>query len=139
MNYWLFQGKPERYDVATKIIPDEEETWLVTRYREQMSVGDIVFFWRSGSREERGIYGWGTITGNPHFFENWGWGIKVKYKVRLTTPLKYTPLKEQSSFSNNLIFKMPIGTNFHISQEEFNEISDLISQTNGPDASPKNL
>jgi hypothetical protein len=65
MNYWIFQGNPTRFDVAdrSKVDDGKQETWLVSRYRELMHAGDVVFLWRSGETSRRGIYAWGIMQG----------------------------------------------------------------------------
>jgi predicted RNA-binding protein with PUA-like domain len=82
MRAWIFQAKPEQYEIKN-IRENEEEVWLVTRYRREMGRDDIVFFWRAGNRDERGIYGWGKIVDNkPREIDDWGYGVRVKYRHR---------------------------------------------------------
>jgi hypothetical protein len=139
MNYWIFQGKPERYDVAEKIKPGATETWVATRYRDEMKIDDIVLFWRSGEPFKRGLYGWGLVASEPKFIDKFGWGITVIYKKKFEHPLNFSEIGALPTFSSHVLFKMPIGTNFKLSEKEFKELNNLIVQLNGQESSPLNL
>ena len=126
MRAWIFQAKPEQYEIKN-IRENEKETWLVTRYRREMGQGDIVFFWRAGNREERGIYGWGNIVDNkPHEIEDWGYGVRVEYRHRFNRHLSVDDLEHEGVLTDNLILRMPIGTNFRVSRQELEELAELI-------------
>jgi predicted RNA-binding protein with PUA-like domain len=126
MRAWIFQAKPEQYEIKN-IRENEEETWLVTRYRREMGQGDIVFFWRAGNREERGIYGWGNIVDRePREIDDWGYGVRVEYRRRFGKFISVDDLENEGVLSDNLILRMPIGTNFRVSQEELEELARLI-------------
>ncbi|HXO30850.1 MAG TPA: EVE domain-containing protein [Candidatus Acidoferrales bacterium] len=58
MNYWIFQSVTERYDLRETLQEGKEETWVISRYWQQMLPGDLVFFWLGGPPAIRGIYGW---------------------------------------------------------------------------------
>lgn len=130
MKNWIFQGVPERYDVADPEIVNEgkEETWLVSRYREDMNPGDTVYLWRAGDRTKRGIYAVGRIEKKPEYYEGWGWGVKVEYKKRLSNYISAKELKCNPAMKDHLLFKMPIGTNFSLTDDQSEAIEDeLIS------------
>jgi hypothetical protein len=126
MRAWIFQAKPEQYEIKN-IRKDQEETWLVTRYRREMGKGDIVFFWRAGDRSERGIYGWGSIVETePREIEGWGYGIRVAYRQRFHDFVSVDDLEREGVLADNLILRMPVGTNFRVSEEELAELARLI-------------
>jgi hypothetical protein len=59
MRTWLFQGNPDNFDIdgylATRPV---ELPWLVTRYADQIAIGDRVYIWRaqgSGQRNNAGV------------------------------------------------------------------------------------
>ncbi len=135
MRRWIFQGVPERYDVADRRKVDEgkKETWLVTRYREQMHPGDVVYFWRAGQEEQKGLYAWGTIEGEPKYFQDWGWGVPIIYRKRFPHHLSATDLKQDPLLKQNLLFRMPIGTNFALTDEEASVIERTIVEKIGRD------
>src|SRR5579872_5243798 len=62
---WLFQANPGRFDIdrflATR---PATSTFLVTRYRQEIGVGDQVFIWRSiggGNQDAAGIVAEGEV------------------------------------------------------------------------------
>ena len=127
MKTWIFQGKPERYPLEKKLIQGNEETWLVTRFREKMSKDDIVLFWSSGDRKIRGLYGWGVILEDaPTYYEGWGYGITVIYKIRFKKHISVSTIEGKGVLNDNLILKMPIGTNFELTEKETKDVFDLI-------------
>jgi hypothetical protein len=128
MKAWIFQAKPERYEIKNLRV-DQQVTWLVTRYRNEMHKGDIVFLWRAGKRSERGIYGWGCITDDaPAEIKDWGYGIDLVYRVKFNKFLSTDDLELDGALSENQIMKMPIGTNFRLNQEEIDRLSRLIQK-----------
>lgn len=49
MNYWIFKGNPDRYNIDARLRnPEARTTWNVTRYKTQIEPGDIAFIWRTG-------------------------------------------------------------------------------------------
>lgn len=129
MKAWIFQGKPERYPLQKKLEEGYQEIWLVTRYRDKMSKDDIVFFWSSGDRNIRGIYGWGAISEDkPRHYVNFGYGIEVIYKVRFVNHIPISKIQETGILNKNLILKMPVGTNFELTEKETREVIALIKE-----------
>ena len=61
MSYWIFQSVIERQDLRVTLQEQKEDTRLASRYRQQMSPDDLVFFWLAGDEDIRGIYGWGIL------------------------------------------------------------------------------
>jgi hypothetical protein len=54
MAYWIFKCNPERYKLEERLADaNPTTTWLVTRYRNEIGPGDIVFLWQTGV--DRGI------------------------------------------------------------------------------------
>lgn len=134
---WIFQAIPKRYDLRKEMKEGHTETWLVTRYRDEMSRGDIVFFWLAGPSEIRGLYGWGQIIGKkPKYFENWGYGIEVKYKKVFPTHISSSKLQKLPNLSKHVIFKMAVGTNFNLTDRQADEIKNIIISTLGKEVSP---
>jgi len=138
MKYWIFQGNPTRFDVADRSRVDEgkRETWLVSRYRDLMHAGDIVYFWRSGETNRRGIYAWGTMQAEPEYHENWGSGVNILYKKRLPEHIPASTMQSNEVLRENLIFRMAIGTNFALSNSEAAAIEEIIRLRFGMDYTP---
>ena len=64
--YWIFQTKPENYDLPSALAHVESnvlDVWTVSeQYRHKVKQGDRVFFWKAGSKEGKaGIYAFGEV------------------------------------------------------------------------------
>jgi hypothetical protein len=54
MAYWIFKCNPEQYRLSARLAdPNPPTTWMVTRHRDEIGPGDIVFIWETGPN--RGI------------------------------------------------------------------------------------
>lgn len=60
---WLFQGRPDRYDLPGALAELNELTWDVNQYPKQIHLGDRVYLWETG--EEAGVLALGTIITDP--------------------------------------------------------------------------
>lgn len=138
MKAWVFQGKPERYPLKENLVENNRETWLVSRYKDEISKDDIVLFWSSGNENIRGLYGWGMITQNHvQYYDNWGYGIEVFYKVKFKKHIGIKQIRESGVLNNNVLLKMPIGTNFKISDNEYHKLCEFIKSVG--EIAPPNL
>jgi predicted RNA-binding protein with PUA-like domain len=131
MNYWIFQSKPERYDLREKLVPGKKESWIATRYRTRMNPEDIVFFWMAGDERIRGVYGWGRISSKPHRTDR-GFRVDVEYRRKLRDFLPATLLREKTALQNMMIFNLPLGTNFYINRDEGKAIVQLMPADERP-------
>jgi len=131
LNYWIFQSKPERYDLREEIVAEREESWVASRYRIKMRPGDIVFLWLSGLPQIRGIYGWGRLSSVP-FEAKAGFRVKVVYKKKLQKFIPFKSVKKNRALRNLMILKMAIGTNFLINEKEGDAISQLMRKDERP-------
>jgi EVE domain-containing protein len=132
-NYWIFQSRPDRFDLrnSDSIVPGNTELWDATRYRAYMQPGDIVFLWLSGEPEWRGIYGWGELASVPYAEGTADdFGVAVRYVCKLIRPLLANKLWDSSLLTNLQIKKIAVGTNFLINEVEARAIADLIRQQN---------
>lgn len=137
MNYWIFQSVPERYDLRTQFpkddAPKREATWYATRYRSQMQVGDLVFFWLGGDKEMGGIYGWGQLTSTPYIKKNWDtYGVDVRYDHRLREHLSINKIRQHDKLNDMMIVRFAQATNFLLSKEEFDAIVGLLPENDRP-------
>lgn len=131
MKVWIFQGKPERYSLREKLVPGEKETWLVSRYRNEMSMNDVVLFWSSGNEVIRGFYGWGQITQDKaQYFDEWGYGVEVLYQARFDPHISIDDVRKSGILNDNTLLKMPIGTNFKVSKNEYDSLLKFIGSLN---------
>jgi len=138
MNYWIFQGKPSRYDIEKELIEGKTEEWTAYQYSSSMRAGDIVFFWRAAEREraKRGIYGWGEITASPREEAEQGCWVPVKYKKKFPSFLPFDELRTSPTFSTHQIFNFAIGTNFKLTHEQYQGLKKIIEEKIGSDYLP---
>lgn len=133
MNYWIFQATPERYDLRSELKEEKTESWYATRYRSDMHVGDLVFFWLSGPPEIRGIYGWGTLTSEPYLIEERdSHFVDVEYETRLKEHIPVKQIKSTAALSDLLILRAPQATNFLLSETEAEAIIGLMKPGERP-------
>ncbi|MEX0956120.1 MAG: EVE domain-containing protein [Rhizobiaceae bacterium] len=126
MRAWIFQSKPDRYDLRTKLIPGKKATWYVTRYRNDINTQDDVYFWLAGDAGIRGIYGKGVIIGLPYLRPDWNdYGIDVEYTERYEPHISVNIIESNSILRNLLIVRAPFGTNFPLDHEQARAIASL--------------
>ena len=134
MNYWIFQAVVEQQDLRERLQEGKEDTRLASRYRQQMSVGDLVFFWLGGSDDIRGIYGWGELLSGPEFKDDrQEYRVRVRYKKRLRNHLSASQIRAVPELKNMLILRAPQATNFILSREEAQSIAGLIDPSERPE------
>ena len=141
---FIFQGIPDRYDLRQKLKIGRTVAWLASRYRSAMKKKDTVYFWRGGDREYRGIYGWGSIVDNSPSLDSTGiYRVRVKYQKNF---LDHDPpifissdeIANQPALQDLLILRMPIGTNFLLTETQEQAIQSLIVRKIGPAWAPPN-
>lgn len=133
MTYWIFQAVEERYPLREKLQEGRRETWYATRYRNDMKTGDIVFFWLGGSRDVRGIYGWGRLESEPYIKPAWdAHGVDVVYETRLSQYIPIEEIESTEELSELLVLRAPQATNFHLSNAEGKAIIDLMDPGERP-------
>jgi 5-methylcytosine-specific restriction endonuclease McrA len=66
---WIFQGNPDQFDIDAYLATSPTQLpWLVTRYADQIAVGDRVFIWRtqgSTKKNDAGIVAEATVVAPP--------------------------------------------------------------------------
>jgi predicted RNA-binding protein with PUA-like domain len=136
MKVFIFQSLVDRYDLRDKIEPSKKDIWYATRYRNELEVGDIVFFWMGGKKELTGIYGWGKIISEPYHKDNWeSYGIDVQYEYKFQSPIHISLLKKDKTLKELMVIRAPIGTNFLVTKEQANRLLQVIESMN--EKSPK--
>lgn len=128
MNTFIFQSMPDRYDLRTQLIENQEDTWYATRYRNEMKPGDIVYFWMGGDEKHRGLYGWGKIISEPYIKDSWeSFGIDVKYKKKFEHHIPKSEIEADSVLSNLLLLRAPMATNFLLDEKESKYLNNLVN------------
>jgi predicted RNA-binding protein with PUA-like domain len=158
-SYWIVQGNPKRWDINHYLKNNDLVYWGVQRenHREQMEIGDRVFFWRSKGNTDApyGIVGTGRIIEKPTPLD------KIKYPEHLIEAdrdindditmigiriedLRLTPeegmvqvekIKKCSNISNMQLLTARQGSSFNLSVEQFNIILDLWNKNQSNSAS----
>jgi len=133
MNYWIFQSVVEQYDLRRTLREGTTESWRASRYRQEMSPGDFVFFWLGGPDNFRGIYGWGTLLSTPYPDKNNGeFGVRVRYDRRLKKYVSIMRIRQLDELKDVLILRAPQATNFILSKDEARAIASLMDPGERP-------
>ena len=142
---WMFQANPERYDVLNALADETlvDDTWLVSRYQNEIRKGHIGLIWMS--TKEGGIFAVVDITSNPQMMVDSEQSTKywleesdqrqmklrvtMRYRLRLlNNPLLREELKNHPILAKMEIFRRPIGTNFKVSNSEWQAILGLLDK-----------
>ncbi|OHB98643.1 MAG: hypothetical protein A2W74_01220 [Planctomycetes bacterium RIFCSPLOWO2_12_38_17] len=143
-NIWIFQANPTRYDILNALADDKicsEIHWLVNQHKKDILKGHIGIIWLSG--RESGIYAVTEIMTDPQIMaepesEKKYWtdpsdkaDDKLRVKMRIVRNLIGNPIiKESIRHTNGLgnlsILRCSQGTNFSVTQDEWNVIKTMI-------------
>lgn len=124
---WIFQVVGEGY-LQERLPRLGEEAWTASQRRDQMRVGDRIYYWQAG--KDAGIYGIGTIVSSPQKGLDIGrgeWGVVTKIERFLGS--QYIPKQaflENPVLQESTIIKSPQGTNFLLFDDQPSEIEKLI-------------
>ena len=145
--FWLFQANVNRYRLDEELIQlgvGARESWMVTRHRQEMKVGDEVALWQSG--REAGIYGFAEIVGEPieGKIRDWshdptetkvGWEVPIRIVSVLEKPVSKVDLLRHPVLSSLAVIRAPQGTNYIVSPEEWAGLKQLL-EDRVPPANP---
>jgi hypothetical protein len=93
MNYWILQTTdPSDVD---DIREGEDDTWRASQNRQQMTEGDLAFFWLGGPPEIRGVYGWGTLLSGSQPGDD-QFEVRVRYGKVFASHLSALTIKERN-------------------------------------------
>lgn len=135
--YWIFQGNPDQFDVDGYIRGRQEILWSVRQHKDRILAGDRVLLWRSGAAG--GVIADCSVIDPPSTEiledapELW------KEKPDIQTGEMRCRLRVQDSFADTpiaraairtilpdlSIVKAPQGTNFEITQPDYEKITKL--------------
>ena len=141
---WIFQANPEKYKILEALKDPSVGSiihWNVKQYANEIHIGDIALMWLSG--KEAGVYFIAEIVTMPTMLlepvsESIYWvdkseKIEKKLSVKLNiledlseNPVLRTNLKKIEKTENLSIIKQPRGTNFKVTNEEWEVLHDLI-------------
>ncbi|WP_174612909.1 AAA family ATPase [Virgibacillus ihumii] len=131
MKYWIFQGNPKQFNIDEYILNNENITWSVRQkqFVNEINLADKVFLWRSdgGKKHSGGIIAHAEVISNV--FEEDEYRVELKLKEpRLTKKegmLLRHQLKEIPETMNLQIIKIATGTNFPLTEDEYQRILKL--------------
>lgn len=142
-NYWIFQGNPNIYNIASAVKASHLKSWKVAAHKDKIQIGDQVIIWQTGN--EGGCYALAEVTSEVGVFNDED--IEQQYylnpeeglassrvKIKITenladSPILWSDLKDNPVFSN---FKAGNqGTNFSATKEEFNTLLEWNSYDEG--------
>ena len=124
---WIFQANPKRFDLLGALKPGGEIAWAINQNRDDVTVGDTVYYWMSGANA--GIYGVGSITTPPtkdiDTFGEWGVQTKVEH-VFVKNYVSKEQYVEHPVLAESRIIRQPHMTNFRLSTDEATAVEALM-------------
>jgi|SRR5688572_4753190 len=152
MATWIFQANPDVFDIDGYLaVSTGDFRFLVTRYKNELAVGDTVYIWRSigkkGDSDRAGIVAEAIVLGpvehvpdDPESIPFWKDPTEAAQPadrvilrlVRLANRkevLRREWLKDDSILSHLSIFKFTSGTNFPVDEKQAARLSQLWANT----------
>ncbi len=142
---WLFQANPERYDIISALSDKnlEKQCFLVNQYKDEIKKNHIALIWMSG--KDAGIYAITEIISDPEIRNDFPqeeqyWSdekdkeknlLRVVVEIKqnlIKNPLLKKEMKEVKELENLSIFKFSQGTNFPITDIEWEIIRKKINE-----------
>ena len=140
INYWLFQNNPENFRLKDALKEEALKTFPVRSHKAKIKKGDRVILWQTGT--EPGCYALATVVSEVEsdqvedqeipFYNNTPAktervDLKVDYNL-WSNPITKDIIPLSRSF-DRFYAGLP-GTNYKATEEQFNEIIQLINQQN---------
>jgi hypothetical protein len=144
---WVFQANEKYFNLLPALNELDRIWWIITRYKpDRYNVGDNVAIWKSGANS--GIYALGVIDGfevagrtrpNPIKFWtklatefDWSFIGKRHATIRITKRFMNAPILRSDLLTNPCLKEMsiirsPIGTNFIVTDDEWDEIQKIVA------------
>ena len=134
VNYWIFQGNPDTYDIKNALIEGHLRGWKVESHKDKIKIGDRVIIWQTGN--QAGCYALAEVTSNVGFFieatdelqhyiapQTTGETERVKLKIVKNLsehPILWSQIRDLPEFSNFNAGNQ--GTNFSATKTEYNKL-----------------
>ena len=144
INYWIFQANPKLYDLVGAANELKELSWHINRYKENIHIGDTVYFWEAG--KDAGIVAVGKISSihaaistpdeemkfsrrkevqdddHAPFF-----GARISIERVLSDRIGRQELLSDPLLRDMQILRQPQGTNFKVTHDEAKALDALIN------------
>ena len=138
-NYWVFQGNPRIFDIE-KALKDEVLTdWTVSAHKDKIKAGDKVILWITGNKP--GVYALAEVTSeaslkstttDDHLWKEEDRN-ELKAGIKITHNLVENPISKDETENVEELIDLKVGlqgTNFSATEEQYEEILNLISNKN---------
>ena len=139
--HWIFQGNPDQFDVDGYIRDRQEVLWSVRQHKDRILAGDKVLLWRSGAIG--GVIADCSVIDPPskEILEDAPelWKEKpdlqtgeMRCRLRVENSFADTPIARaaiRASLPELSIVKQPQGTNYEITQLDYEKIIKLRGST----------
>ena len=141
MAFWIFQADPKRYRLLEALVDADEIVWEVNQHGREIHMGDGVLIWQAGPNA--GIYALAEVASepaaetdrDPHWAETERERMaeprpRVRLKISqllLDRPLLRSELRDDPALQSLSILRFAQGTNFPVSQEEWDRLLELMN------------
>lgn len=140
---WIFQANPERYDLLDFLArpstqPGIVDEWTLRQHAKDVSDGDTVLLWTAGERA--GIYATGTVVGESFMRPRQDWepedappeSLTIHFRLDriLDHPVLRRDLVNHPVLKNLLVIRQPQGTNFLVTEQQWEDLRPLIEPLN---------
>jgi hypothetical protein len=149
MTSWIFQGNPEAFDIDGYLQATPGViTWTVSRYANQIAVGDTVFLWKAQGNDPdgAGVVAEGTVVEVPKvqlddplsdpFWkkardqnETMRTRLRVNRVASSREVLKRSWMMEDSVLRDMLILRQAAGTNYRLTDAQADRVGQLWRKT----------
>ncbi len=137
INYWVFQGNPDKYDFETAFRDGDISAWTVTSHKNKIKPGDKVIIWIAG--DKAGCYALADVVSEPldraSFPESHLWRVddtsELKAAIDITHNLANNPILKDEIDGMKELANLNVGhqgTNFAATEEEYKAILEMIEQ-----------
>ncbi len=138
VNYWIFQGSPEIYDIQEALRAGHLKSWKVAAHKDRIQPGDKVILWQTGSNA--GCYALAEVVSEvgeivkendneKQYYKSLNEAhssqrVQIKIAKNLVdNPVLWEEIKELPEFKN---FKAGNqGTNFSATKDQFNKLMGM--------------
>jgi MoxR-like ATPase len=141
---WLLQANANFFDLRAELADmrlGQENYWPVSRYTDEIRVTDRAVLSQGGP--DAGIYATAEIISDPDHTTDVPESVRTRFgsdanqdawvRYRLTgilnPPISKTTLQQHSVLKNMIVLRAPVGTNFPVTDPEWDAIQQLIGNT----------
>ena len=140
INYWIFQGNPNVFNIVEALTSNELTTWPVNAHKDKIKIGDKAIIWATGSQS--GCYALATVDSEifalkdsedegQHYADSKSNTTHDKVSITIdynlaSNPILWSKIKHTPSLSKLKVGNQ--GTNFSATKEEYNTFVKLAKK-----------